>query len=454
MKNWKKVSSTLILASSLLIAGCGGGTESTSATEDTNPDKGLEVQGENVQFDPNKLVNNGEPIKLEWWMWDATDIFQQAVDGYEEIYPNVEIEIINQPWEDMWTKLPLALNGEDGPALFNMHNSQHNNLVENMAPYDIPVEDLEADFIGVENHIYDGEVYYIDFGRMTGTIYYNKDHWEEAGLTEEDIPTTWEELAEVGQTLTVKEGDQIQRSGFNTNGQNYLLLMALAYQQGENLFAEDGQTPLINTEAKQSSVQQILDFYEQYETGHRDFGPDAGESFGQGATSMVYNWGHFNGLLNEQYPDINFGVFELPSYDGETPYAYDRYNGESTLGINQNISEEQMEVAQDFVKYYLTNEELQIDLALNYSVFPAKNTLAENEEILAHPVLSAVADTIEYRIWPGPMPAVVESALETAMQDIVYNNVDIESALQTAEDSMAQDIQGSDFESKENLYRN
>lgn len=449
MKKKKKILIPIILTL-LFIVGCGN--ESVDATEDTNPDKGLEVVGDSVTFDPNKLVNDGEPIEIEWWLWEADDIFQQAVDGYEEIYPNVNIEIVNQPWEDMWTKLPLELDGNDGPAIFNMHNSQHYNLIENMEPYNIPTEDLEADFTGIESNTYGGEVYYIDYGRMTGTIYYNKDHWEEAGLTEEDIPKTWEELAEVAQTLTIKEDNQIQRAGFNTNGQAHFLLMALAYQQGEHLFANDGTTAQINTETKREGVQVLRDFYEEYETGHRDFGPDGGESFGQGVSSMVYNWGHFNGLLNEEYPDVNFGVFELPSFDGESPYAFDRYNGESTLAINSNIPEGEMEVAQDFVKYYLTNEDLQIDLALNYSVFPTKRSLADNEEILSHPVLAAVSDTIDYRIFPGPMPATVEDSLSIAMEDIIYNNVDVEEALQTAEESITTEVERSEFESIENLY--
>ena len=36
-------------------------------------------------------------------------------------------------------------------------------------------------------------VYTIPVGDMTGAIFYNKEMWKEAGLTEADIPQTWDE---------------------------------------------------------------------------------------------------------------------------------------------------------------------------------------------------------------------------------------------------------------------
>ena len=80
--------------------------------------------------------------------------------------------------------------GHRWPAIFNVHNSYHENLISYLAPYDIPLEDLEADFVGVSAHEIDGNVYYTDYGMMTATMYYNKSMWDAAGLTEADIPKT------------------------------------------------------------------------------------------------------------------------------------------------------------------------------------------------------------------------------------------------------------------------
>lgn len=159
------------------------------------------------------------------------------------MHPNVTIEIVNHPWDDFWTKLPLSLQGSDGPAIFNIHNSQHNLLINYLKPYDIAIEDLKADFNGVEPHIIDGNVYYIDNVMNTGNIYYNKTMWAEAGLTEEDIPVTWDQFREVAKKLTKKDGDTLTQAGFNWNGETYSgIYQGLNYQKGELLFQEDGQT--------------------------------------------------------------------------------------------------------------------------------------------------------------------------------------------------------------------
>src|SRR5690606_4266690 len=100
------------------------------------------VAGVNVTYDPNTLVNDGQPIELDWWAWTAVEQFQAIADAYSAIHPNVVINVVNQPWEDYWTKLPLELQSGGGPALFNVHNSQHENLIANMEPYDIDAAEL------------------------------------------------------------------------------------------------------------------------------------------------------------------------------------------------------------------------------------------------------------------------------------------------------------------------
>ena len=85
----------------LSLAGCAGrDSEADTAAggvQDTQADKGLDVMGENVTYDPNHLVNNGDPISIDWWVWASEDMFRGIADMYEEIHPNVTINIINNP---------------------------------------------------------------------------------------------------------------------------------------------------------------------------------------------------------------------------------------------------------------------------------------------------------------------------------------------------------------------
>ena len=433
------------------LAGCGG-----SGTGKEEAKKNIEVPtepfGDTIKYDPSVEINGGKDITVELWEWGSDELFQEIIDGYTAIHPNVTINLVNNPWEDYWTKLPLALDGENGPAIFNIHNSYHENLINYMAPLEIPLEDLQADFTGVDAHVIDGEVYYIDYGMMTGSVYYNKDMWEAAGLTEADIPKTWDEMREVAKKLTIKEGDTIIQAGLNFNDdfhQNYLL--GLNYQLGENLFEEDGVTPKVNSDAMKQVMQMLVDMYEVDGIGSKDFGEKGADSFGQGQSAMVIQWGHYYNTLQTTWSDINFGVFEIPTFDGN-PYAYNRYNGESTFGVNKNAPEEQQAVAQDFIKYFLANDDAQVAFNLAMSIFPAKKSLADNEKILENPSLKVLAEHIDHYIWPGPMPATMETSLKKAGQDIFFNGVDIDTALNEAQQNIIKDMKNSDFKSVENLY--
>lgn len=444
-------SAAAIGAAAALAVSLAACTSDAGGVEDTEADKGLPVAGVNVTYDPNTLVNDGKPIELEWWAWSHIEQFQAIADAYNEIHPNVTIKVVNQPWEDYWTKLPLELQSDGGPAIFNVHNSQHDNLIAKMEPYDIDAPDLEADYTGAAAHIIDGETYYIDLGLMSGAIYYNTDMWESAGLTEADIPTTWDEFREVAKKLTIREGDELRQAGFNFNGGGQAMQMGMAYQLGQNLFAEDGTTPTVDNEANLEVINRFLDIYADG-SGDANFGASGTESFGQGLSAMTYAWGWYSGTLANDYPDLPWSAFRTPVPDAaETPYAFDRYNGESTFGINANASDAEKEVAQDFLRYYLTDEESMKELSLAFSIFPAYKPIADDPAFAENPALAAF-DDIERYIWPGPVPATFETSTATMWEEILFNGVAPEDALATAQQSIEKDLDGTGFTAAESLY--
>lgn len=448
----RKLWISMVVLLSLLVA-CNDGGASSNLTKDETPDKGMEIVGEAVTFNPNKLVNDGEPITIELWTWGAEDVFQKQIDAYKEIYPNVDIKTVVNPWDEMWTKLPLALQGNDGPALFNIHNSQHDNLINFLAPYDIPLEDLQADFSGVDAHIIDGEVHYFDIGIMTGSIFYNKTLWNEAGLTEADIPKTWDQFALVAEQLTKRDdaGSLIQ-AGYNFNGDYQAMILGLPYQQESLLFDEDGQTINYDSDGRLAFTEYLHDLYYEDEVGSPNFGDDSSQSFGNEQSAMVYKWGWFQGELNNNYPDVEWGVFQTPFMTEDTPFAIDRYNGESTFGINKNASSAEQEVAQDFVRFVLAGDDFSVDYALLNSTFPTKYAVADHPDILSNPVLSVLAENIDRYMWPGPFPAIIETVSGQVFQEIFYNGKDIKSVLSKAQDDIENGMAQSNFTSAEKNY--
>lgn len=411
------------------------------------------ILGGKIQYDTSKAINNGEDIEIEFWYWTgASELFKSVVNQYTAIHPNVKITLVENPYDDYWTKLPLALQGSSGPAIFNVHNSYHENLINYLAPYDIPVEDLEEDFVGVSAHVIDGKVYYTDYGMMTATMYYNKAMWSAAGLTEANIPATWDQFREVAKKLTIRDekGDLIQ-AGFSFNGGAQGDVLGMQYQYGQNLFTEDGRVTF-NNDAIKAVVQRMKDIYEVDGSGDYNFGNNSGDNFGQGMIAMYLGWGFMHGLFQALWPETEFGSFEIPTPTEDVPYAYHRYNGESTFGINKNAPADQQAVAQDIVRFFLANDQLQKEFVLANSIFPAKKSLANDSDILSVSSIAVLANHIDRYIWPGPMPSAVENNMKIALENIFYNGEDVEAALQNAEDACNEELASSEFVPVESSY--
>ena len=411
------------------------------------------ILGGKIQYDTSKAINNGEDIEIEFWYWTgASELFKSVVNQYTAIHPNVKITLVENPYDDYWTKLPLALQGSNGPAIFNVHNSHHENLINYLAPYDIPVEDLEEDFVGVSAHVIDGKVYYTDYGMMTATMYYNKAMWSAAGLTEADIPATWDQFREVAKKLTIRDekGELIQ-AGFSFNGGAQGDVLGMQYQYGQNLFTEDGRVTF-NNDAIKAVVQRMKDIYEVDGSGDYNFGNNSGDNFGQGMIAMYLGWGFMHGLFQALWPETEFGSFEIPTPTEDVPYAYHRYNGESTFGINKNAPADQQAVAQDIVRFFLANDQLQKEFVLANSIFPAKKSLANDSDILSVSSIAVLANHIDRYIWPGPMPSAVENSMKIALENIFYNGEDVEAALQNAEDACNEELASSEFVPVESSY--
>lgn len=459
----KKVLSAALACAFLLgLAGCAtapAGTtppaDSSSAPPATASQSAPQpIIGDVITYDPNQPINGGKDIDIEFWYWTgAANLFKAIADQYSAIHPNIHITLVENPWDDYWTKLPLALQGKDGPAIFNVHNGQHDNLIGYMAPYEIPVEDLEKEFIGASGHVIDDKIYYTDYGLMTATVYYNTDMWKAAGLTDQDIPKTWDEFREVAKKLTIRDDTgNLTQAGFSYNGGIQGDVLGMQYQYGQNLFTADNKVTL-NNEAMKNVIQRLKDMYTVDKVCDYNFGNNSGDNFGQGTVAMFLGWGFMTNVLTQDFPETNFACFEIPTPAADIPYAYHRYNGESTFGVNKNASADQQAVAQDIVRFFLASDDIQKEFCLANAVFPAKTTLQSDADLLAIPSVSVLADHIDRYIWPGAMPSTVENNVKIMLEDVFYNNKDLDSALAAAEKAINADLASTGFTSQEPMYK-
>ena len=83
------------------LAGCGSGAgKSTGGNAEAKVEAPTEPFGDTIKYDPSVEINDGKDISVELWEWGSDDLFQQVIDGYTAIHPNVSIKLVNNPWED------------------------------------------------------------------------------------------------------------------------------------------------------------------------------------------------------------------------------------------------------------------------------------------------------------------------------------------------------------------
>jgi sn-glycerol 3-phosphate transport system substrate-binding protein len=92
------------------------------------------------------------------------------------------------------------------------------------------------------NAVLDGQVYGVPFHNSTPLLYYNVDHFKEAGLDPDKPPKTWAELVDAARKLTKRDGDRVTRWGIMMPS-NYdyggWILTALTMSNGGKYYNED-----------------------------------------------------------------------------------------------------------------------------------------------------------------------------------------------------------------------
>ncbi|WP_431801624.1 sugar ABC transporter substrate-binding protein [Microbacterium sp. bgisy203] len=202
-----------------------------------------------------------------------------------------------------------------------------------------------------------------DFSTLQLVI--NKGLWEAAGLTEADIPTTWDELADVSAKLTSGSTKGLVFSG------EYQRVGAFMAQAGGRLVSEDGTKAEADSDA---NVEALTYVQTHLKDGSFAFAADVGagwggEAFGKqlGAMTIEGNW--ITGALGD-YPDVDPLIVELPAGPG----------GKGTLQFTNcwgmAADSPNQKAALDLVEY-LTTAEQQLAFSKAFGPMPSVQSAAD-----------------------------------------------------------------------------
>lgn len=365
------LASTAVGAAGLLaLTACGGGSGFDEGTGD----------------DPTASDGDGGSLSiLIGSSGDAeTDAVEAAVAAWSE---ESGVDATVQVASDLTQELSQGFASGDPADVFYVSADQFQSYASNgsLYPYGADLENADDFYPSlVDQFTYDGQLVCAPKDFSTLGLVINTAAWEAAGLTDADVPTTWDQLTEVAGTLTT--GDQ---TGLGFSGE-YARVGVFLAQAGGTMVDADGTTATVDSPENVEGLTYVQGLLASGSAAYAaDLGTGwGGEAFGTGKAAMTIEGNWITGAMTNDYPDVDYRVVPLPAGPG----------GEGTLqftncwGVAADSSNQSDAV--DLVQF-LTGTDQQLAFSEAFGVMPSVQSAADGWKDL-YPEMTAFIDSAAF----------------------------------------------------------
>lgn len=435
----KKFLSALLcvaIAATTVLAGCGDSNNGGSSN-------GGSDGGSSASGDENTLTV---------WCWDpAFNIYamEEAAKLYQKDHPEVTVNVVETPWDDVQTKLTTAATSGNYDTLPDIFLMQDNAFQKNVISYPDAFTDLTDSKIDFSQFaegktaysVVDGKNYGVPFDNGAVIACYRTDILEQAGYTVDDFTDiTWDEYIEKGKDILAKTGKPLLSC---VSGESDVITMMLQ-STGASLFDDEGNPDMVDNEA----LKKVMETYQELiQTGVMVEVNDWDQYVGTLTNSTVA--GTINGcwimgsIQTAEDQSGNWAITNMPKMegvDGATNYSN---NGGSSWAITSNCKN--IELAEDFMASTFAGSVEFYETILPKSGALATYLPAGDSEAYAEPSEFFGGDAVFAKItdFAGKVPSnntgvyyyEARDAVGTAITNIV-NGADIDSELRTAQDTV------------------
>ncbi len=337
-----------VTALALVLTACGG---------DDNGDA-AEPGGAAADETPAEQVELSGDLSV-WIMEPGNEEVQATLDGFaadfEAQHEGVSVTIDYVPWANAHDQFVTAIAGGQVPDLAEMGNTWTPEFAE-LGAF-APVEPPEGtQFVGglAESSTLDGTTYGYPWYAGARGLIYRTDVFEDAGV---DVPTTWDEVLEVGDTIAA----ETDVAPIRPAGGYQHMFQPLIWNAGGDIATQEGDswTPGFDTNAGHAALTYFQDLWD------RGWSPegavqwnsvDVRDDFAnEGAAMMVGGGWDLRAILGAN-PDLEgrVGTAVLPAGPGGNS---DTFAGGSHLVVFSESP--QQDLAKAFAEYLIAPEQAQ-----------------------------------------------------------------------------------------------
>ncbi|MFN0284628.1 MAG: extracellular solute-binding protein [Kineosporiaceae bacterium] len=259
-----------------------------------------------------------------------------------------------------------------------------------------------------QSFTYQGKLYCIPKDFSTLALQINTDAWTKAGLTDADIPTTWDGLSAVAKKLTA--GDQVGLALGDTRDR----IGAFMVQAGGWVTNKDGTQVTADSPQNLEAlkyVQSLLasgttKYPKQLDSGW------SGEAFGKQKAAMTIEGNWISGAMKNDFPDVKYTVAPLPAGPaGQGTLAFTQCWGVAAKSANKAA-------AVDFVTA-MTTKDAQLGFAKAFGVMPSRQS-AQADYVAQFPQDKAFIEGAAFAQGPVNAPKIdqVLADFDTGLQGL------------------------------------
>lgn len=336
--------------------------------------------------EPAQSAAPAEKTTLRLLTWGATEdeaIAKRAVARFNEIYPDVNVEITILPvvdWNDFITKWSTMITSGEAPDVINYAVEAFPMAVDNDLL--IPLDEIVAgsDSLSLDGYPQalldgfsrDGKTYGIPSGTQTMVMYYNKEMLDAAGLDYPKDGWTWDEFYTYAEKLT-KDGVY----GFGL-ANSYFQLFPWFSTNGTSPTTADLSAPAMTS----PEVLESVEFTNKLVVNKLTPDPISSDVYTMFANREVAMVGAGRwcldtwkdaGMNNSNFDCVQWPVSGTDSSSSASVFGGAAY-GVSSTTKHQDLAIELLAV--------LTSEETQIDTASGGQQIPPTSKLANDPKIM------------------------------------------------------------------------